>query len=264
MCLAHLHAVSDAYQQALFAGEIAPLSRLIHSTAAVSKSSRISVYQNNQSGTLKQVLAAAYPVCREIVGARYFQQLSAYHIKQHPSSDRNVDNYGDSFAATLERLIHIRAELDEMPYLADMARLEWLLHKAYYAADRISFDFTGFAKLSSEQQTQVQFRLAEDIELMNSSYAVCQLWQAHQNEQIQNDNNLPDFSYCSASPQYLLIQRKQWRCDVEIIDKPLFQLLMAIRQGKPLLEFAQYQENSSMDITGLIHSGMVSHIEPYD
>ncbi len=250
--------LQDAYSQAIYSADTETLESLILGSNAFTTRARVDIYRNNTHGTLENTLSQVFPVCEALVGENYFKQLATAHISNHPSLDRNLDEYGSQFPQTLAYLIESREELHELSYLSDVAQLEWLIHQSYYATDRTTFDVDRFSQLSADQQTQVHFILADDISLMDSSYPVYDIWSAHQEEitktssQIKGDINISDAEQC-----YLLIQRQQWKTNTQLIDSGYYRLLQAIDRKTALIDLTEFLEDSPTDIAELIQQRMV-------
>lgn len=263
----NLQKIQQAYSQAIYQADTDALESLIHGSTDFTTRKRVDIYRNNTLGTLKQTLADTYPVCEMLVGTRYFKQLSTAHVRQYPSIDRNLDHYGSEFSQTLQQLIQQREELKALAYLADIAQLEWLLHQSYYAPNRRPFDFEQFSTLNEEQQTQIVFKLADDIRLMESPHSVYDIWISHQNPDKSIDKNTDknidkdeehEIVQVTETHNYIMVQRDSWQSQALLIDKTLYELLNAIKLNMPLSKLADYLEKSPMDIATLIQQGFIT------
>ena len=74
---------------------------------------------------------ATYRVVRELVGAPFFDAAVDAFVRAHPSTGGDLNVYGGEFADFLAAYPHAR----DLPYLPDVARLEWALDEAHRAAD---------------------------------------------------------------------------------------------------------------------------------
>ncbi|MFX9866817.1 DNA-binding domain-containing protein, partial [Acinetobacter baumannii] len=88
-------------------------------------------YRATSIANATAALRLAYPVCRLITGDDYFDALARRYRAACPSRDGDLNRYGDRFAAFLDGFEPVRA----LPYLPDVARLEWSVHVATMAAD---------------------------------------------------------------------------------------------------------------------------------
>lgn len=265
-----LDVLQDAYSQAIYSADTETLESLILGSDGFTTRTRVDIYRNNTHGTLENTLSQVFPVSEALVGENYFKQLATAHISNHPSLDRNLDEYGSQFPQTLAYLIESREELHELSYLSDVAQLEWLIHQSYYAKDRTAFDVDKFSQLSAEQQTQVHFILADDISLMDSPYPVYDIWLKHQEEitntsdQAKDDININISDAEHSYHSYLLIQRQQWKTNTQVIDNHFYRLLQAIDKKTALIDLTEFLENSPTDIAELIQQRMVVGFEEID
>lgn len=97
---------------------------------------RYAIYRNNVVASLIQALADTFPVCRELVGADFFHAMAHAYVARRLPRSPVLARYGGAFAA----FVAAHAPAASVPYLADMARLEYLRVRAYYAADAVALD----------------------------------------------------------------------------------------------------------------------------
>jgi uncharacterized protein (UPF0276 family) len=160
---------------------------------------RLALYRGNLSATWHKVLASAYPVVAQLVGAEFFAALTRAYGMAHPSDNADLNHFGATFGAFLSGFEHVAA----FPYLPDMARLEWLLHRAHYAADGAALQADALAVLTPDAFESARFALHPACTLFASDWAVLPLWQAH-----QDDTPFPPLL---ASPCTGAIVRPRWK-----------------------------------------------------
>jgi uncharacterized protein (UPF0276 family) len=67
-----------------------------------------------------------------------------------------------------------------LPYLPDLAKLEWHWHALYYAAEDPPFDMETFAHAArGDGAARIRFRLASALALLESTYPIHQIWRRH-------------------------------------------------------------------------------------
>lgn len=182
-----------------------------------------SLYRGNLMVTWDKVLSAAYPVVRELVGAEFFSALARAHGLAQPSLDPDLNRYGARFAVFLAGFPHVA----DLPYLADMARLEWLLHRAHYAADASGIDAAALAALAPEQLDATRARLHPACSAFASPWAVVPLWLAHQ-------AGGPAFPAQMDAPSHAIVARPQWKPLVLPVATSAHAALAALGGGAPL------------------------------
>ena len=140
---------------------------------------RTAVYSNNHHLGLREALAAIYPVVARLLGAECFDLLARAHVGTFPKTSGNVLDYGEYFAD------HIDATeaLAGLPYLADVARLEWLRHEVGRAADcdpERSLSLASLAALDDAALAQLRLQHVPAARLYRSRFPVLQIWQSNQ------------------------------------------------------------------------------------
>jgi hypothetical protein len=102
--------------------------------------------------------------------------MTRHFIEQYPSCSGNLHYYGEqmtSFVATF-------APAQGLPYLQDVAELEWACHCAYFADDAPSLNIVKLAQISPEQYSSLILRTHPACHLVRSCYPIVAIWHAHQ------------------------------------------------------------------------------------
>jgi uncharacterized protein (UPF0276 family) len=200
---------------------------------------RFSLYRGNLTATWDKVLAAAFPVIRELLGVEFFSALSRAFGMAHPSDSPDLNQFGAGFADFLARFKHVA----DYPYLPDMARLEWALHGSYYAPDASALGADALAALSPEAFESARFALHPAASLFASAWAVVPLWQAHQPGQ----GAFPDDM---ASASAAAVARPQWKPELVALDAGQYAALAALGAGAAMGEAldAAFELDEQFDI----------------
>ncbi len=137
---------------------------------------RLQLYRNNLFESLGAALGAVYPVVRQLVGEHFFRGLARRFIEQHPSRGGNLHDFGAELPAFLRGF----EPAASLPYLPDVAALEWAVHAVYHEAPAPALTLQALAALDAGAQAALRLRLQPSARLLASSHPVLQLWQAHQ------------------------------------------------------------------------------------
>jgi hypothetical protein len=171
-------ALSD--QLSGFAGAIArgdePSPQIDKSYPHYSVATAIDVYRNNYRGNLHDTLAGAYPVSEQLVGDDFFRFMARKFIEQHPSRSGNLHHYG----AEMADFVAAFEPAQGLPYLPDVAALEWACHRAYFAEDAPTLDIAKLAQIPPEQYPDLILHTHPSCHLARSPYPVVAIWRAHQ------------------------------------------------------------------------------------
>jgi len=137
---------------------------------------RLAIYRANVAASATKALVAAYPVIQQLVGETFFDGLA--HAYQHlvASTSGDLSDYGAAFADFVCEFPHAQS----LPYLADLARLEWAVHRAYGAQDAQPWDTQSLARIALAQQPAIRFGWAAGTALIDSSFPIARIWRIHQ------------------------------------------------------------------------------------
>ena len=155
---------------------------LIHTHGTLSKRDRLGIYQHNISGAHIKVLQQVFPVCEQILGEAPFATLAREYCWKNPEASSDMNLYGQFFAEFLKQRSEDIPALAELPYLHDLALLEYAWQRAHYRPNDATFDFQAFAEVQQQPQ-QLQFHLSHSLYLLNSEWPLLELWQQHRDGQ---------------------------------------------------------------------------------
>src|SRR6185295_14130937 len=92
---------------------------------------RIAVYRHTMLTNYRNALGATYPVVRELTGMPFFNAAVDAFVLAHPATGGDLNVYGAAFPVFLATY----PDAPQLPYLPDVARLEWAMDEAHRAAD---------------------------------------------------------------------------------------------------------------------------------
>jgi hypothetical protein len=180
----------------------------------------MAVYRGNVFGNWAQALESAYPIVRKIVGSEFFRGLAREYARAFPSGSGDLNEYGEQFAEFVADFPHTQ----DLRYLADIARMEWLAHRAYYAADARPFSFDAIDESS-------RLGLTPPCALLVSEWPLARIWTVHQDDyQGEIDVDL------GAGPERILVHRPRWRAQVRALAPGDYRFLDCAGAGKTLGE----------------------------
>ena len=185
-------------------------------------------------------MSHAFPVIRQLLGEDFFSALSRAFGRAHPSNSPDLNQFGAAFAAFLADFEHVA----EFPYLPDMARLEWALHRSYYAPDGAALAAEALTALSSEQFEQARFALHRAASLFQSPWSVVPLWLAHQPGEAA-------FPAALDIPSFAALARPRWKTELASLNGAQHAALAALANGASMgaaLD-AAFELDDDFDIT---------------
>lgn len=142
----------------------------------LSAARRLEIYRFNVLANLCGALKDIYPVVLAIVGESFFQHAAEQFVRAHPSRSGDLNKFGAEWPSFLAAYPHAT----ELPYLRDVATLEWGWHEAFHAADSPLFDLSRLAEVPAESQGSLQFVLHPSARVIQSRYPILQIWEVNQ------------------------------------------------------------------------------------
>lgn len=170
-----LHETQAAVMAALL-GRGAPPPCLLRAGTRPAGERRLQVYRNNVVHGLTDALRAVYPVLERLVGEDYFGHLARLYLGAHPPHAATLQAFGHALPGFLATLDSAAA----LPYLGDVAALEWACHLAWHARTRPALAPQDLAAVPPAQQLRLGLRLQPGSSLLRSRYPVLAIWQANQ------------------------------------------------------------------------------------
>jgi len=139
---------------------------------------RFNVYRNNVVVSLINALRTRFPAVERIVGEEFFAACARVFAMEHPPRSTLMMTYGDGFPAFLSDFDPAR----ELPYLADVARIEAARTRAYHAADAEAPDLRELTELDPDQLFVARLSLHPSVELIRSQFPVVTIWAMNSGE----------------------------------------------------------------------------------
>ncbi len=182
---------------------------------------RLGIYRGNLASAWRRALASSYPVLRQVLGDMDFDALARAYGRVHPARDPDLNRFGAGMASFLGGAV------DGQPWLPELARLEWLLHEAWYAPDAIDGKpLEVLASLDPQQFEASRAILHPSLRLFASNWAVAPFWLAQQAE----GPAVPD---AMERPGYALVLRTRWRATLRELDAAEHAALARLAAGEP-------------------------------
>lgn len=211
---------------------------------------RYDVYRNNVTVSLIDALAAIYPAVRRITGPDFFRAMARFHVRSTPPTSPLLFDYGRDFPGFIESYEHAQ----DMPWLADVARIERAWLDAYHAADASPLAPQHLAAIAPERLGDLVFIPHPAAAIVRSPYSAVTIFAV-------NRDSAPAARIDASTPQDALITRPAY--DVVVRHLPPGGAVFAERllTGTPLGAAADAaldasaEFNIAANIAGLIEAG---------
>jgi hypothetical protein len=186
---------------------------------------RVAVYRNAVRSNQRGALAAAFPVVEQLVGTAFFNEAADRCLAAHPSTSGDLHDLGAQFPAFLREYSHAA----ELPYLGDLAALEWALHRAFHAADAIPLGMDALAALPPDALDRLILVPTPGCALIESNWPIHALWRAH-----QPGETWPDEFDLDHGGETVMVYREGFECVAEVVDPARAALFAASLAGLSL------------------------------
>lgn len=183
---------------------------------AVLQLERMAIHARTFRASLVAALAAAFPAVQRLTGEGFFGFAAAQFIAAAPPTSPIVAQYGAAFPEFLADF----APASSLPWLADVARLEWALHELGNVLPGEALGTTGLAGADD-----AQFGWSPSVRLLSSPFAVDAL--------IEASDVLPGNL---ETPTHLLLRSAADAVTWRRLALAEYRFLTSLRSGAPLSE----------------------------
>ncbi len=219
---------------------------------------RLSVYSGGYLARIEEALEEAYPAVRHVTGRLGFGGIARSYAARHGSINFDLSKAGRH----LPEFLKDYSLTQELPFLPDLARLEWKVAEAFHSFDQPPAGFAQLAAVPAEQWEGVRIRFQPSVSVVSSAWPVLDIWEAREKPVQEIRIQL------EGRPQKALVYRKQWEVRGEVIDDPQAAALEALMSGKTLGQFsdqlAQEGEGEPMLGAWFTHWGSEGLIAGFD
>ncbi|MBL8471534.1 MAG: putative DNA-binding domain-containing protein [Rhodocyclaceae bacterium] len=222
---------------------------------------RLQIYRNNMVVSLSDALAAVYPVVVKLVGEDFFRHCARSFIPLHPSRAGHLQPFGREFADFLAQFEAAAG----LPYLPDVARLEWAWHQVFHAAAAPPLDLARLAAVPEEAREALQFRLQPAARLIDSPFPVLAIWETNQ-DAYAGDATVD----LDAGGQQVLVIQRALEVELYELGRAEHGLLAALAAGATLAGAAEaaFAIDAAFDFAAVfgrqLALGSLADLEPAD
>lgn len=135
---------------------------------------RLDIYRNTFLFGLTKALQLGFPVVRKLVGNDFFEGAAQIFIADHLPRAAWLDQYGGEFPEFLQSF----SPAASIPYLSEVAELEWAVTCALHAPDTVPLDVAELSAIEAEEQASICFTANPSIRLLRLNYPVDVIWRA--------------------------------------------------------------------------------------
>ncbi len=170
-----LHELQTGMARAIITGDAGMIGGHLQVTGA-DRLKRLRIYRNNTFVSLTDALMATFPAVVSIVDERFFRFMAHTFIAAYPPAEPMLSNYGADLASFIAAFDPCRP----LPYLADLARLEWAINEAGLEGNEPAMPPETLTTFAPEVLAVGSMRLQPSLRLVVSRWPILALWQANQ------------------------------------------------------------------------------------
>jgi len=182
---------------------------------------RFNVYRNNFIVLNADALADMYPVVKRLLGESAFQMLATRYVRQQPPIERTLLLYGEGFADYITSI----TELSALPYLPDVARLEYAWTAAYHAEEAGRLDQQTLSGVPPEAFGLLRLITHPSMQCIESSYPIYRIWMVNQGDEPDQSVSLDE------GTSHLIVIRPDAEVDVRAVSEVEWRLLDRLQRG---------------------------------
>jgi len=138
------------------------------------------VYRNNFWIATEDALCGIYGVVKQLVGDQFFTLLVDHFLRSYPPRFGNMLQLGSDLPVFLCDF-KLTAGL---PYLPDIARLEWAFHEVFHAADASPFNTQALTAIPAKNIPLLHFELSLGSMLVYSPFPIFEIWRVNQPDYV--------------------------------------------------------------------------------
>ncbi|MBK5960363.1 hypothetical protein CCR97_19500 [Rhodoplanes elegans] len=139
---------------------------------------RFAVYRNNVMVSLIEALRTRFPATERIVGDEFFTAMARTFVRAQPPRSPLLMSYGDHFPAFVKAF----QPTADMPWLAEVARLEAARTRAYHAADAVPLAPADFSAIDPDTLGAMRVQLHPSAAIVRSQHPVVTIWAMNSGE----------------------------------------------------------------------------------
>ena len=189
----------------------------------------LQAYSAHAGALAERALGSTFPTIFQLIGEASFALMARAFWRSHPPLRGDLAQWGNELAD----FIAATSDLADEPYLADVARLDWAVHRAELACDDVGGAATGLEQLATADPDRLCLRLAPGTSLLSSSHPVATIWQAHRGTGV--DRLAPArLALARGQGEHALVWRQGHRGQVGVILEAAIGFTQAVLEGRPL------------------------------
>jgi hypothetical protein len=197
---------------------------------------RIAIYTGGYFARTQDSLKEVFPAVAHVLGSEVLHNLAHDYARKFPSMNYNLTFLGKH----LPEFLKIWPAASELPFLPELAELEWKISMAFHAFDRTPLAPGSLGNLSIEEWARTSLVFQPSTAVLKSAWPVLDIWSARHTPPEQIRIELKN------RPQNVLIYRRGWEVQCRLIGDSEFQMTQSLLNKETLGAACEAVEGEEM------------------
>jgi hypothetical protein len=193
----------------------------------------LEIYRGTCIGVLLNALRLTYPVCGRLVGEEFFEGAARIFVDGAWPDVADLNAYGDGFADFLQGF----APAAGVPYLSDVARLEWAVSRALHANDMPAVTATHLAGMEPDALAQLRLAPQPSFSCLRLNYPADAVWRA-----VLAQDEAAMAVALEGGPVHVLVERRAAGVEVTRMSEDAWRLASALAASQALGQAVEAQD----------------------
>jgi hypothetical protein len=191
---------------------------------------RLQLHRNHVTRSVGAALAATFPTVAALVGQEFFGLLARDFMAGTALEDPVLSRYGEHFP----QFVAAKQDMHGLPYLADVARLDWALNVAFHSPLEPTLSAADLAGWPRESLPSLLVRLPAGSSLIESDHPLDLVWRASQPGTSVDKVDL------AAGPACLVVFRRSEDAAFAVLASSEAAFIKCLHRGDPLAAAAEH------------------------
>lgn len=191
----------------------------------------IEIYRRNLLASAARALEISFPTILSLLGSDGMKALAANYLQENSLHGGDWGEWGSH----LPEWILLQPELSDLPYLSDVAKLDWICHTVERSKDP-SEDIDSISLLAALDPDKLYLKSTTCFAVLSTDFPLLEIWKAHYSTEDEKPYwlNLANKPLSNNESQYLLISRSHWRAHPKKIQHSQYLFIQALLQGEAI------------------------------
>jgi hypothetical protein len=162
-----LRDLQAAFAAHLVDGDAARLAAIVTPSAA-----RLGVHRHHVFHSLAAALGETFSTVKALVGPEFFRRMARAYVAAELPTQPVLGEYGRSF----DVFVAGHAAARDLPYLADVARLDWALNRAFHCPFQPPLGAADLQAVDAGSLPQQRLVAQAGAALIESDFAIDRIW----------------------------------------------------------------------------------------